>query len=313
MTTSLGIGIIAIAMAVVAFAYVMLEPDFMKLRSEQMRAEDKGTKSDEAEESTPVFDAINGLLDRLGWKGFSEEQLAEAGIKVGRNSMTAIALLVAIGATLLVQVLTSNLFLGLVAGVAGLFATKAYVTRRTNKRKQKFNKQMSETMTLLSSALKSGMNVPTALASTATEMEAPMGEELARVVNESRLGRDLVVAMRETAERMESADFLWVTEAIAIQRESGGRLSEILDRVTETIAERNELQQKIHSLAAEGRASAAVLMALPIGIGVLFSVVNPEFMEPLFTTTTGYILIGVAAVFYAIGGTWLNMITKVKL
>ena len=85
MTTSLGIGIIAIAMAVVAFAYVMLEPDFMKLRSEQMRAEDKGTKSDEAEESTPVFDAINGLLDRLGWKGFSEEQLAEAGIKVGRN------------------------------------------------------------------------------------------------------------------------------------------------------------------------------------------------------------------------------------
>lgn len=313
MTTSLGFGIIAIAMAVVAFAYVMLEPDLIKLRSEQMRAEDKAANGEEADESTPVFDAINGLLDRLGWKGFSEEQLVEAGIKVARNSMIAIALLVAIGATLVVQVLTSNLFLGLIAGIAGIFGTKAYVTRRTNKRKEKFNKQMSETMTLLSSALKSGMNVPTAMASTATEMEAPMGEELARVVNESRLGRDIVVAMRETADRMDSPDFLWVTEAIAIQRESGGRLSEILDRVTDTIAERNELQQKIHSLAAEGRASAAILMALPVGIGLLFTVMNPEFMAPLYTTTTGYILIGVAAVFYAIGGTWLNMITKVKL
>ena len=313
MTTPLAVGIIAIAMAVVAFAYVMLQPELMKLRSEQMRVEDNAASVSETPQSTPVFDLINRIMDKFGWKGFTEEQLAEAGIKLSRNSMIAISLLTGMALIVIVQTLTSSIFLGLIVGICGPVLVRAYVSVLVTRRKAKFSKQMSETMTLLSSALKSGMNVPTALANVAGEMEAPMGEEIARVVNETRLGRDLIVAMKETGTRMESDDFLWVTDAIAIQRESGGRLSEILDRVSATIAERNELQQKVHSLAAEGRASAAILMALPVGIGVMFTIMNPEFMQPLFTTTAGWILMGIAAVLYAVGGFWLSMITKVKL
>lgn len=312
MTNTLGVGIVAIGMAVVAFTYFLLQPDLAKLRSEQMRAEDKKSAA-ELEQSTPVFDLINNLMDRFGWKGFTEEQLANAGIKASRNSVLAVLLLISMALFAVGQILTGNLFFGLIAAIGGPFLVRAFISAKTSRRKDKFSKQMSETMTLLSSALKSGMNVPTALANVAAEMEAPMGEEIARVVNETRLGRDLIITMKETAERMDSDDFLWVTEAIAIQRESGGRLSEILDRVTETIAERNELQQKIHTLAAEGRASAYILMALPVGIGLLFTVMNPEFMAPLFNTTTGWIILAVAAVFYAVGGFWLSMITKVKL
>lgn len=310
MTSPLGIGIIAIVASLVAFIYVLFQPDLIILRSEQMRVEeqDESVKPD-----TPVFDLIQNVMDRLGWKGFTENQLAQAGIKVGRNSMIAIALLVAASVFLVVQVGSGNLFFAFVAGAASTFGVSAYVRIRTSKRKEKFNRQMSEAMTLLSSALKSGMNVPTAMANVATEMEEPMGEELARVVNEARLGRDMVNAMHETAERMESDDFRWVTDAIAIQRESGGRLSEILDRVTATIAERNELQQKVASLAAEGKASAVILMSIPVVIGVLFALINPVFIAPLVTTSAGRILLLMALALYAVGAFWLNSITKVKL
>ena len=312
MTSSLGLGVIAITVAVVLFAYVMLQPELVNLRSEQMKAEEKKLADGEAQE-THILDAISNFLGRLGWKGFSEDQLSQAGIKVGSNSMVAIMLLVAAGTFLVFEVLTRSLFFSMLLAVASTFGVSFYVKSRTAKRKAKFNRQMGEAMTLLSSALKSGMNVPTAMANTAAEMDEPMGEELARIVNESRLGRDMVSAMFETAERMESDDFKWITEAVAIQRESGGRLSEILDRVTHTIAERNELQQKVASLAAEGKASGYILMALPIVIGLLFAVINTEFIAPLVTTGAGRILLVFAAALYAVGGFWLNQITKVKL
>lgn len=312
MISPLGIGVMAITMAVVAFSYAVLQPELAKLRSEEMRAE-AALRGVPTESSTPVFDFIERTMDRFGLRGFTEAQLAQAGIKTGATSMMAIVLLVMAGAFLLVQVIFQSLFLSFVAVVFSPFFVRMWVSMRTTKRKAKFNEQMAEAMTLLSSALKSGMNVPTALANTATEMDAPMGEELARIVNETRLGRDMVQAMRETAERMGSDDFLWVTEAVAIQRESGGRLSEILDRVTATISERNELRQKIASLAAEGKASAAILMAMPVVIGILFALINPTFVAPLVTTGAGRILLVMAAVLYAVGGFWLSRITKVKL
>ncbi len=312
MTSPLGIGIIAIVAALVLFVFVLFQPYLVNLRSEQMRTEELN-ESASGKSSTPVFDLIDRVMDRFGLKGYSENDLAQAGIKIGGTSMVAITLLVAMSAFMITQVVTRSLFLSLLAAIGSPFLVRFFVSWRTTKRKEKFSEQMGDAMTLLSSALKSGMNVPTAMANVATEMEPPMGDELARIVNEARLGRDMVNAMHETAERMESDDFKWVTDAVAIQRESGGRLSEILDRVTETIAERNELRLKIQSLAAEGKASAIILMALPIGVGVLFGVINSDFMAPLFTTFAGYVLLGVAAVFYALGGFWLSRITKVKL
>ena len=312
MTSPLGIGIIAIVMALVALTYALLQPDLAKLRSEQMRVEES-PDAEATKTSTPIFDLIDKIMDRFGWKGFSEHQLAQAGIKIGGTSMVAITILTVMSAFMITQVVTRSLFLSIVVAIGSPFLVRLYVSILTSRRKEKFNKQMADAMTLLSSALKSGMNVPTAMANVATEMDAPMGEELARIVNETRLGRDMVAAMMETAERMESDDFKWVTEAVSIQRESGGRLSEILDRVTATIAERNELRLKISSLAAEGKASAVILMALPIGVAVMFGLMNPAFMAPLFTTLPGYILLGIAAIFYAAGGFWLSQITKVKL
>lgn len=316
MTGLLSIGVVSILVAVAAFGYAMLQPDLANLRSEQMKAEAAGgigTEGQRIQTSTPVYDLIDKVLSTFGLKPFSEEELALAGIKSSVTSVVATTLLIAFVAFTAGLALTSSLFFGVILLLAAPFLVKMYVGVKTSRRREKFGQQMSETMSQFSSALKSGMNVPNALGSVAAEMDEPMGEELARIVNETRLGRDLIDGMKDTAERMQSADFMWVTEAVAIQRESGGRLSEILDRVTETISQRNELRMKVESLAAEGKASALILMSLPVAVGLLFLLVNRAYMMPLFNTGAGKILLIISLVFYTLGGLWLRSITKVKL
>ncbi len=308
------LGFVLVAASLVALVFALFEPEFSSLRSERMKASDIAALAPgEQATSTPVYDVIDKVLRSTGWKPFTEDQLAQGGIKTGVTQMVAITLLVAVSIFILLLGLSGSFLFALLASVAAPLLVRLYVSRKTTKRREKFNRQMAEAMTLFSSALKSGMNVPTALANTASEMEAPMGEELARIVNESRLGRDLVVGMTETAERMESPDFKWISEAVSIQRDSGGRLSEILDRVIATIAERNELREKINSLAAEGKMSGYVLMALPIAVGGMYTLVNTEYMMLLFTTFMGRILLISATVLYVVGGLWLNQIAKVKL
>lgn len=311
--TIFGVAIVLMTCSVVALTYALLQPDLASLRSEQMRAEVEPDVAPAKAGDTPLLDAIDRVMRSLGWKPFTEDQLAQAGIKARANAVVAWTLLIAFAAFAIGQVVFESLVLAIALTVASPFLVKMYVNIMTKRRRERFENQMAETMTLFSSALKSGMNVPTALANVAQEMEAPMGEELARIVNETRLGRDLVEGMLETAQRMDSKDFGWVSEAIAIQRESGGRLSEILDRVTETIAERNELRQKIQSLAAEGKMSGYVLMALPIAVGAGYSVMNPAYMEPLYTTLTGKLILAASGVLYVLGYFWMSKVTKVKL
>lgn len=312
MTSMLAIGVVSILVAVIMFGYVLLQPDLASLRSEQMKAEAL-LDGPPPTESTPVYGLIARVLGTFGLKPFDEDELALAGIRSTVNAMVATTLLIAFGAFAAGLALTGSFFFALILLLGAPFLVKMYVGFKTSRRRDKFARQMGETMTLFSSALKSGMNVPSALGSVAAEIDAPMGEELARIVNETRLGRDLIDGMMDTAERMDSPDFKWVTEAVAIQRESGGRLTEILDRVNETISERNELQLKVQALAAEGKASAVLLMGLPVAVGLLFLLINREYMMPLFHTGAGKVMLMISLVFYTLGGLWLRSITKVKL
>ncbi|MFO6452940.1 MULTISPECIES: type II secretion system F family protein [unclassified Aeromicrobium] len=313
MTSLLAFGVVLILVAVTCLGYALLQPELATLRSEQMRAAMVTEDGVSVQRSTPIYDLIERCLKTLGIKPFTEEELDLAGIKSSVTSVVATTLLIAFIAFAGTLALTTSLFFAIVVMIVAPVTVKLFVSIKTSRRRAAFGAQMAEAMTLLSSALKSGMNVPNALGNVAAEMDAPMGEELARIVNETRLGRDLIDGMRDTSARMESDDFLWVTEAVAIQRESGGRLTEILDRVTDTIAQRNELRLKVNALAAEGKASAAILMGLPVAIGLLFLLVNRTYMMPLFTTTAGKILLLLALFFYTLGGLWLRSITKVKL
>ena len=117
----------------------------------------------------------------------------------------------------------------------------------------------------MASSLRAGHSLLRAMDAVSQEADAPTSEEFARLVNETRVGRDLAEALDEIAERTASEDFAWVAQAIAIHREVGGNLAEVLDAVGHTIRERNAIRRQVKALSAEGKLSAIVLMSLPFG------------------------------------------------
>jgi tight adherence protein B len=126
------------------------------------------------------------------------------------------------------------------------------------------------------------------------------------------VGRDLGGALAETAARMDSEDFAWVSQAIAINREAGGNLAEVLDRVGQTIRERNQIQRQVQSLSAEGRLSAYVLIALPVAVIGFLSVTNPSYLAKFTDSITGYALMLAALLLLVIGAVWMRKVVTFK-
>jgi tight adherence protein B len=151
-----------------------------------------------------------------------------------------------------------------------------------------------------------------ALEAVAQETDAPTSEELVRVLNEVRVGRDLVVALDEVAERMGSEDFSWAAQAVAIHREVGGNLAEVLDRVGVTIRDRTQLRRQARALSAEGRTSAVVLLAMPVVIGAGLRLTAPEYIGRLTGSSTGLAMLATAALLMIIGAVWTRRVVTVR-
>jgi tight adherence protein B len=190
--------------------------------------------------------------------------------------------------------------------------TRVWIGIRIGARQAKFADQLEDSLQLLSSSLRAGHSMLQALNSVAREAEQPTSEEFTRIINQTRVGREVGDALADTAARMQSDDFSWVTQAIAINREVGGNLAEVLDAVGSTIRERNQIRRQVKALAAEGKMSAYVLMALPFGITIFLAVANPSYLATFTTSLLGYALIGVSVVMLVIGALWLRKVINIK-
>ena len=271
-------------------------------------------------QKSPLSTATEGLVelvDRLlrsrGWVPFTARELELSAVRMTPGYLVVLVSVVALTVLMLVATVTHSFLVGLLAAVAVPVIAKIVLRRMAGRRRKAFADQLDETLQLLAAALRAGHGLTRSFDSVSREIGAPMSEELARIVNENRIGRDLVDAVSDTAERMQNGDFRWVAEAVGIQRETGGNLNEVLDRVGDTIRERNELKREVQTLSAEGRMSALVLVALPFLTVALLTLINPEFMNPLYTTRGGAIAIGISAALFAVGGVWMKIVVNVRV
>lgn len=254
---------------------------------------------------------IERFLAKRNFRFFNRETLENAGLRL---SQADFLLLVIIGAFVgaLVGLVVAGPFLAILLVIAAPFVGHLVLGVLTGKRRTKFGDQLGDTLQLLSGSLRAGHSILRAIDAAANESQAPTSEEMRRVVSETSLGRDLLVSLNDTAERMQNEDFVWISQAIQINREVGGNLAEVLDQVNETIRERNEIKGHIKALAAEGKFSAYILMALPIGIVVMLMVVSPGYMDKLVSTVLGWIMIVASIILMTIGGLWMRKIIDLK-
>jgi tight adherence protein B len=202
--------------------------------------------------------------------------------------------------------------MGLLLAILSPFAGHLVLGYLAGKRRTKFDTQLGDTLQLLSGGLRAGHSILRAIDAAAAESQKPTSEEMRRVITETSLGRDLLAALNDTALRMKNEDFVWVAQAIQINREVGGNLAEVLDQVNETIRERGEIKGHIKALAAEGKFSAYILIAMPFGIVGMLLTISPNYMNPMFSHPLGWVMIGASFVMMTIGALWMRKIIDLK-
>ena len=305
----LGAGAGAAALLCVALLALMPRP--ARLPAERRRPSG-GDQVGALTGATAVATSLIGrALVQRGWSRALATSLEQAGIKLTVQD-AGLFLVVAVLAAGALGLVLGGLVVGLLLALLVPVLAKVLLGLRARKRVQAFADQLDDSLQLMASSLRAGHSLLQALAAVAAEAEEPTSEEFARLINETRVGRELGGALDEAARRMKSEDFVWVTQAIAINREVGGNLAEVLDGVSGTIRERNQIRRQVKALAAEGKLSALVLMLLPFGIGGFLLLSSPDYLASFTEGLLGYGLLAVAAVLLVVGALWLRKTVQVK-
>ncbi len=248
-----------------------------------------------------------GILSR------TEAALERANLPLRAGEALFFYAAVVVVATMLSLVVTGSVILGLIVGLVSALLPVAVVSFLAGRRRKQFMGLLPDTLSLLAGTLRAGYSLMQGVEAVSQEVSEPMGLELRRVVTEARLGRPLEEALDGVAERMASPDFAWAVMAIRIQREVGGNLSELLLTVAETMIQRERLRRDVAALTAEGRMSAYVLIALPIGLGLVMFVMNKEYTSKLLDTTAGNVMLGAAVISAGIGYLWMRKIINIRI
>ena len=257
--------------------------------------------------------AVSAVENVIGESGgpYNREVLYNAGVKMAPADFTVGVAVVSILVGAFAALLTNPLF-GLLAAAATPFLAKVVLTVRRDKRRGKFEAQLTDTIQMLIGGLRVGHSVMRSVEAAAQEADAPTSEELLRIVNETRIGKDTRLAFEDVADRMDSEDFRWISQAIQINREVGGDLAEVLDQVAGTIRERSEIKGQIRSLSAEGKMSAYVLMALPLGVAVILAFINPGYLNVFVEKPLGIAMLVGGLLMFVVGGFWMSRTVKIK-
>jgi tight adherence protein B len=257
------------------------------------------------------------MAETLVRRGNLEEAFLDRLEAAGLNMRVAEFVLISLGSTfippLLVIIATQNFLLAALVVLLGTAAPFLFLSVRASRRRAKFDEQLPSTLQLLAGALQAGHSLQQAIDTVVHEAGDPIAAEFQRVLTEARLGRPLEEAFEAMAKRTGSVDFEWTVMAIRLQRQVGGNLAEVLGTVSQTIRDRYTLKRQIKALSAEGRLSSLILSVLPILLFAALLSFNPLFLQPLYTTAIGIMIMAGAAVLMLVGMFWLKKITEIKV
>ena len=182
-----------------------------------------------------------------------------------------------------------------------------------SKRREKFNLQLPEALATMSNALRAGFSISQAFDSVVEQGEKPMSEEFAILQQQLRVGMSFEDALDSMSQRVGSDDLTLVTTAILISRKTGGNVTEIFDKISETIRGRMKIERKVKTLTAQGRMQGLIVSALPVLLGIAMLVLKPKMMIPFLTSVTGVICIAVMTVLIVLGWLMIRKIIKIDV
>lgn len=268
---------------------------------------------------TDIFSMFSDTVDRIMNRGGSETSrssklnllLDRAGMAV-RPAEVVTGTAVGTGVSVLVTLVAGFRLIPLVLLIVIPLGVRAFIKRKAKKRTSAFKSQLGDTLMIMAGSVRAGHSLMRSVSSVAQQSPDPTAEEFNRVLTETRIGRDPIESLTHLADRIGSEDLTWTVRAMALNRELGGNLAEVLDNVGETIRDRNHIADQVRALSSEGKFSAYVLFALPFIVSLAVSVLNRGYLVPLFTTTNGYIVLAIGGALLLVGAIWIRNLINLE-
>ncbi|HID78142.1 MAG TPA: secretion protein, partial [Planctomycetaceae bacterium] len=184
---------------------------------------------------------------------------------------------------------------------------------RRKRRLKRFAVQLPDAMEMLARSLRSGQSLQAGFNLVATEMAPPLGKEFGRVFEEQNLGVPMEESLDDLTQRVPNLDLKFFATAVILQRQTGGDLAEILDKIGSLIRQRFQIWGQVQALTGEGRLSGIVLMALPVLLFVAVYYLNPDYVMLLFTDQMGKKMLAVAVFLQVLGALVIRKIVNIKV
>jgi tight adherence protein B len=275
-----------------------------------------GQPREEREKREGRFDGLLAWTERSLDELPGSERLARAversGLSLRVGHLPYLAGLSALVFGVAVTVLGASPLLAILSMLLGLGVPLLVLRLAAARRRKAFDRQLPDVLSTIASTLRAGHGLRPAIRAIADDGSPPASEEFSRVLGEERLGRPLDQALTGMCERIGSADLEYVATAVNVQSQVGGSLAGLFDTLSETVRERQRHARKVKALTSMGRMSAGILISLPFGLTLIMSAINPAYMTPFFTTSTGHLLIGFCLVSMTIGALILKRIVSVE-
>jgi tight adherence protein B len=315
--------IFAFCLFLVLGAYLMATrgSDAKRMRLRQ-RLSDALVHSAQSED-VEVMLARQELMSEIPWinRALVEVQSAvnlkrtldQADLHITVTRLVMFALMAGLFAALAASILTESLVLMVVGGIAGAALPFVHVWWKRKKRFDHFLENLPDTLELMSRALSAGHAFPEALHMVSVEMPEPIATEFRKTYEEQNLGLSLKLALENLTQRIPLLDLRLCVTAVMIQRETGGNLAEILEKVAHTIRERFRIMGDLKTLTTSSRMSAWLLCGLPIGVALAVTVMNPDYMSILWKDPRGHKLIAAAMIMQTSGMLIVRKILQIKI
>lgn len=320
----LGLGFAAVSVAILIFVagggVGKRQPDLIEASIEAytrqgakkiaaaQQAEGQSVTQQAVGAAASFLDSNKGLEASLG------SRLEAAGMQIKPAEWLLAHVGIAIGAGLVGLLLTGTNVIGMLVGlILGALVPWLYLGIKKSRRTKAFKRQLADTLQLMAGSLSAGLSLAQAVDTVVREGLDPIANEFRRAIVEARLGVEIEDALAGIADRMQSKDFEWIVMAIRIQREVGGNLAELLNKVAETIREREYLERQVLTLSAEGRLSVWVLGGLPPAFIAYLAVANPDYLAPLIEERIGWAMLFVMVILEIVGVFWMKKLVKVEV
>jgi tight adherence protein B len=302
------------------YAAVTFVPGALERRRLERRLREVGPVADESGPASVVMQQAEGalpgverMLDRMGAGSRLSTLIEQAGARTSPGPFVVKSLVWGGVLGFLAYLFVRQPLLVLVVGLIGASVPTFLLMQRRSSRMKKFEEDFPEALDLLTRAIRAGHAFQTGLGMVAEEMRAPVGPEFKKVFEQQNFGLPLKEALNGLAARVPLLDVKFFITAVAIQRESGGNLSEILENLAHVVRERFKIQRQVRVHSAHGRITGFVLLALPAALGVALSLINPDHMKLLFQEEMGRTMLMAVMVMQAVGFVWIRKVMKIEV